>query len=198
MLSQQDRAALLSIARESIARALAGQRSVRQGSPLPDDRFPATGVLASPSGAFVTIHLGGELRGCIGYIAPEIPLARVVAEVAVKAATEDPRFPSLSQTELARSELEISVLSPPEPLRTPEEIVIGMHGLIVENGRHRGLLLPQVATEYGWGREEFLGHTCGKAGLPPGAWKEEGTAVFLFGAEVFGESPDPGTARARR
>lgn len=195
MLSEHDRATLLSIARESIALALAGGRGVRRGSPLPDDRFPATGALAVRSGAFVTIHLGGNLRGCIGYIAPEIPLARVVGEVAVKAATEDPRFPPLTQADLARSELEISVLSPPEPLRTPEEIVIGKHGLIVESGRHRGLLLPQVATEYGWGREEFLTHTCGKAGLPPGAWKERETEVFLFSAEVFGESPDHGSAQ---
>jgi AmmeMemoRadiSam system protein A len=195
MLSQQDRATLLSIARESIATGLVRGRGRRGGSLLPDERFPSTGDLAAPAGAFVTIHLGRNLRGCIGYIAPEIPLARVVAEVALKAALEDPRFSPLTQAELARSDLEISVLSPPEPLLAPEEIVIGKHGLIVEKGGRRGLLLPQVATEYGWTREEFLAHTCGKAGLPPGAWKEEETKVFLFNAEVFGEPTDHGTAQ---
>ena len=180
MLSREEQHALLELARESIALALAGR-----GENLAR-RVPA-GMLARPAGAFVTIRLAGELRGCIGYVMPDLPLAQVVEEVAVKAATEDPRFPRLTQSEFANSSLEVSVLSPPEKVEDFTKITVGRDGLIVERGNRRGLLLPQVATEQEWDREMFLSQTCRKAGLPSGAWKEPETRVFRFGAEVFGE-----------
>ena len=183
MLSREEQQALLEIARESIALALAGK-----GEIFP--RRTPSGMLAHPAGAFVTIRLAGELRGCIGYVTSESPLARVVEEVAVKAAIEDPRFPRLTQSELAESLLEVSVLSSPERVDDLDEITVGLHGLIVERGNRRGLLLPQVATEQEWDRETFLSHTCRKAGLPPGAWKDPDTRVFLFRADVFREEED--------
>lgn len=144
--------------------------------------------LSQKGGAFVTIREGGELRGCIGYIESPLPLWRVVQEVADKAAFEDPRFSPLEPDEFGRMTIEISVLTAPQRMRTPDEIVIGEHGLIIEHGGRRGLLLPQVATEYGWDREEFLQHVCRKAGLAPGAWRDAGATLYLFRADIIGEA----------
>ncbi len=146
------------------------------------------------SGVFVTLKLHGELRGCLGTLECGGELAADVVRCAADAASEDPRFPALTATELGDTTLEISVLTPleaiaPDALRAgqlDQVLTIGVHGVVVERGQRRGLLLPQVATERGWNPEQFLRQTCVKAGLPPGAW--EGDAlVFRFTAEVFGD-----------
>lgn len=140
-------------------------------------------------GAFVTLRVGRDLRGCLGHIAPDRALGDLVPNLAVAAAREDPRFPPVAAGELDRVTIEISVLSPPTPVDAgvPGAVVIGRDGLIVERGRARGILLPQVAPEQGWGVEPFLSATCEKAGLPGGAWREPGTRVLTFQADVFDE-----------
>jgi len=140
--------------------------------------------LLEPRGAFVTIHTGGELRGCIGRVDADTPLYLAVEQLAVAAATRDPRFDPLRAEELPETRVEVSVLSSLKDAK-PEDIEIGKHGLVITKGVRRGLLLPQVAVEHGLDREKFLDETCGKAGLPPGAWKEPGTVLQLFTAEVF-------------
>jgi hypothetical protein len=145
--------------------------------------------LLEPRGAFVTIHTGGELRGCIGRVDADTPLYLAVEQLAVAAATRDPRFEPLRAEELKDTRIEVSVLS---PVRTsaPEEVELGKHGLVVTKGVRRGLLLPQVAVEHGLDRERFLDETCAKAGLPPGAWNEPGTTLQTFTADVFREPED--------
>lgn len=145
--------------------------------------------LLEPRGAFVTIHTGGELRGCIGRVDADTPLFLAVEQLAVAAATRDPRFDPLRAEELKDTHVEISVLS---PLRaaSPDEVEIGRHGLVITRGVRRGLLLPQVAVEHGLDRGRFLDETCAKAGLPPGAWNEPGTMLQIFTADVFGEPKD--------
>jgi AmmeMemoRadiSam system protein A len=154
-----------------------------------DDKSPPrsahSAVTIDHSGAFVTLRIGKDLRGCIGYPESDLPLTDVVERCAVSAATSDPRFPAVSVPEWPRVEIEISVLGPIEPVAEMSEIEIGRHGLIAELGRRRGLLLPQVATEWGWDREEFVAHTCVKAGLPKDAWRQ-GAKLYRFEAEVFG------------
>ena len=191
MLTEEEKRALLSIARASIERALEvgppGPGGSPRHHPEVDGLRELTGCLAEPRGAFVTIKLKGLLRGCIGYIESPLPLARVVAEVALKAAIEDPRFPPLTPAEAEAMEVEVSVLSPLKPVADVGEIQVGVHGLVLELGRNRGLLLPQVALEYGWGRQTFLEHTARKAGLPPNAWEDPRAKIFLFSAEVIRE-----------
>ncbi|HMK39602.1 MAG TPA: AmmeMemoRadiSam system protein A, partial [Bacteroidota bacterium] len=121
------------------------------------------------------------------YIESPLPLANVVAEVAVKSALQDPRFPPLSAREFAEAALEVSVLSPLQPVTDPGDIRTGVHGLFLEHDRHRGLLLPQVALEYGWDTLEFLENTCRKAGLGIHAWQEPGARLSRFTAEVCSE-----------
>ena len=137
------------------------------------------------SGAFVSIHRQGTLRGCLGRLEP-LPLTVVVAQLARAVADSDPRFAAVAAEELAEIEIEISVLTPEREIHSPAEIDVGRHGLIVELHARRGLLLPQVATERGWDRVTFLEHTCLKAGLPRGAW-QQGARMFVFEALVFGE-----------
>jgi AmmeMemoRadiSam system protein A len=174
--SPQEREALLSIAHHSIEAAAAGKEFT------PD----AVAVhLQEPRGAFTTIHVNGQLHGCVGYILPTLPLYLTVADTAASAATRDPRFPPLTPDEAAFVKVEISVLSKPFPIR-PQEIETGKHGLMVTDGRRRGLLLPQVAREHGWDAEQFLTHTCLKARLPADAWRE-GARIEAFTAEIFGE-----------
>lgn len=144
------------------------------------------GALAETRGAFVTLTIGGALRGCIGHVVGVLPLWRAVEENAVAAAFADPRFPPLTGEELAQVRIEISVLSPLQRV-SPETIVVGRDGVLVERGASRGLLLPQVATEYGWDRETLLDHACRKAGLERGAWKHPDTKISTFTAEIFGE-----------
>jgi AmmeMemoRadiSam system protein A len=177
LLSAEDQRRVLREARRAVAEALAG----RPPSPPPVD-----GVFARRAGVFVSWHLHGALRGCIGYTEADRPLADLVGRFAIAAATQDPRFPAVTAAELGECDIEVSVLGPMEPVADPSEIVVGRHGLVVEQSWHRGLLLPQVATEYGWDRETFLAHTCMKAGLPRDAWKT-GARLFQFEADVFGE-----------
>jgi len=172
-----DRALLLKLAREAIQAYL---------GVAPAHVPAAGGVLGEPGGAFVTLHKHGELRGCIGHIEANEPLGKVVTRCAVAAASTDPRFPPITADELRQIEIEISLLGPLEPIDGPGEIEVGRHGLVVEQGWQRGLLLPQVAPEWNWDADAFLAHTCHKAGLPPDAWKH-GARIFRFEAEVFGE-----------
>jgi AmmeMemoRadiSam system protein A len=182
MLNETQRSHLLHIARESIAAVLTGR-------PLPrPDPETLDAELKRPSGVFVTLNdRQGELRGCIGSIQPIAPLHEAVASSAVNAAFRDPRFPPVSPEELDSLHLEISVMTPIVPVENVEEIEVGRDGLIVSRGPRAGLLLPQVASEYGWDRETFLRQTCHKAGLPSDAWRQPGTTIEKFSAEVFGE-----------
>jgi AmmeMemoRadiSam system protein A len=140
----------------------------------------------------VTLTKRGDLRGCIGYVRAVKPLRETVAEMAVQAALHDPRFPPVSASELSGIDIEISVLSPLEEVTDVSQIEVGKHGLVIQEGARSGLLLPQVATEYGWDRETFLDHTCLKAGLPAGSWKRKGVVLLKFTAEVFGEKDGGG------
>jgi AmmeMemoRadiSam system protein A len=158
--------------------------SVVNGGSVPgfDNRH---GKLGEQWGAFVTLNKRGRLRGCIGHIVGDKPLILTVADMARAAALDDPRFPSVGPGELDDIEFEISVLTPIRKIDDIEEIVVGRDGIIISKGWNRGLLLPQVATEYAWDRITFLEHTCNKAGLPKDAWKDEDTTIEMFSAEVF-------------
>ena len=180
-ISLSVRRALLALARRSIQTYISEGRRLRAEI----DYEP---VAPEHRGAFVTLHkAGGELRGCIGTILPVGPLHETVAQMAVAAAVEDPRFLPVTLPELANLIVEISALTVPEPADL-EHIEVGRHGLIVSRGPRKGLLLPQVAPEWGWDRLQFLDQTCRKAGLPAGAWREPGTRVEWFEAEVWGET----------
>jgi len=185
MLTDEEKRTLLGIARGAILCAFRPRRSnaeLSEGKPTP---VPES--LRRPGGAFVTIRHHGELRGCIGYVESTLPLHTVVAEVAEKAAFHDPRFHPLTEREAEEMVLEVSVLSPLAVVNSPEEIRVGSHGLLLEQGAFRGLLLPQVAAEYGWTREQFLEHTARKAGLPQDAWRHPATTLYLFSADVVRE-----------
>lgn len=177
MLTPEDRVTLLRLARDAIVAHVTGL-------PVPD--APLTGVLARPGGVFVTIHNAGNLRGCIGHIEANEPLGIVVPRCATASCSSDPRFPPVSPAELGDIDLELSLLGPLEPIAAPADIEIGRHGLVVEQGWRRGLLLPQVATEWRWDAVTFLAQTCHKAGLPYDAWTK-GARLWRFDAEVFGE-----------
>jgi AmmeMemoRadiSam system protein A len=181
-LDASQRTGLLGVAR----RAMGGY--LGEGRIPPEEGMQ--GKLAAPGAAFVTLTKNGRLRGCIGYTEAVAPLYRVVQECAVAAATEDPRFPPVSSSELPSLRVEISVLTPLFPI-LPEEVEVGRHGLMVTQGRMRGLLLPQVPVEQGWDRVTFLDQTCVKAGLPASAWRR-GATLRAFTAEVFGEGGKPG------
>ena len=144
-------------------------------------------ALEERSGAFVSLHEDRELRGCIGYVDPVKSLYKTVIDAAAKAALEDPRFPPVSREELPYIDIEISMLSPLKEIRKVDEIEIGKHGLVVELGHHRGLLLPQVATEAGWDKHTFLHQTFRKSGLPEHLWHHKDLKIYSFTAEVFGE-----------
>lgn len=180
-LSSSERAALLGIARGAVLAHL---------GLAPAPALPASGALAAPRGAFVTLHVAGELRGCIGSFRPQGSLAETVARMAVAAASEDPRFPRLRAEELPELQVSVSALEPPFRLDDPRKVEVGRHGLIVKKGWNRGALLPRVATEQGWDTEAFLRHTCLKAGLPPTAWRDPDSEVDAFEAEEFGEGPE--------
>jgi AmmeMemoRadiSam system protein A len=175
--TEADRWLLLQIARAAITAHVSG---------LPAPQVEPDGALARPAGAFVTLYDGAALRGCVGHIEADRPLARVVARAAVAASTADPRFSPVSPTELSRIQIELSILGLLEAITAVEEIEIGRHGLVVEQGRMRGLLLPQVAVEWSWDVHTFIGQTCRKAGLPADAWRR-GADIWRFEAEVFGE-----------
>jgi uncharacterized protein len=178
MLTDAQKSALLALARESIVAQVSGR-------PAPQE---PTLDLPDASGVFVTIKRQGELRGCLGTLQCRRGLAGEVARCAADSASEDPRFPPVSTDEIPELSVEISVLGPLEAIdpRNPSAFVIGTHGLVAEQDFRRGLLLPQVATEWGWNAEQFLRQTCVKAGLRPDAW-QHGAKICRFGAEVFGD-----------
>ena len=177
-LTEGDQQLLLQIARNAVRSYLSGETPR-----LPD---VLGGVLQEQHGIFVTIHIGHDLRGCIGNVHPAGPLYRSAAECAVAAAVGDPRFMPMMAAELSAAEFEISVLSPMQRMQHISEIEVGKHGLLLSKGNARGLLLPQVAAMYGWDLERFLEETCRKAGLRPDDWKEDATIEY-FSAMVFGE-----------
>jgi len=174
--SREERALLLRVAHEAIEAAV-HQRDVPQ--------FSFSTHLSRPRGAFTTIYLEGELRGCVGYVLPAVPLYRTVAESAMAAALDDMRFSPVTREEAPRLEVVINVLSPLVPIH-PEQVEVGRHGLVVTLGLRRGLLLPQVPVEHGWDRETYLCQTCRKAGLPSDAW-QQGATLEAFTAEIFGD-----------
>jgi AmmeMemoRadiSam system protein A len=198
-LDSASRQTLLHRARAVIAAAIGVESEASRESPIPNSEArlptdesrlptPASRLLDTyRAGAFVTLRLHEDLRGCIGYPEHDRLLLEVVERCAVSAALADPRFPPLTATEWRYAEIEISVLGSIEELHDISEIEIGRHGLIVDMGHRRGLLLPQVAVEWRFSREEFVAQTCAKAGLPRDAW-QQAARLFKFEADVFGES----------
>ena len=179
-LTDQEKAELLAVARNSVESMVREEHSY-----VPE--LPLSEALNREYGAFVTITENGSLRGCIGYTSPIEPLYITVRDTAALAATRDPRFAPVTAAELPQLAYEISVLSPLRHVANPEEIEIGRDGLLMKNGRHEGLLLPQVPAEQHWDRQRFLEGTCAKAGLGHNCWKDENTDIFRFTAVVFGE-----------
>jgi len=174
--SHDERILLLRLAHESIVSALE-----RREIPLD----PPTEHFAEQRGAFTSLYLGGQLRGCVGYVFAVSPVYRAVAETARAAAFEDTRFCPVTREEAPALEIELSILSVPHPI-SADAVEIGRHGLLISQAGHRGLLLPQVPVEHNWDRRTFLEQTCRKAGLPRDAW-EHGATIEAFTAEVFGE-----------
>ncbi len=174
--SPDERALLIRLAHDAILSALEHRE-------IPLD--PPTPHLAEPRGAFTSIYLHGELRGCVGYVLPVGPVYRTVAETARAAAFEDTRFYPVTLNEAADLQIELSILSVPRAIAA-EEVEVGRHGLLISMAGHRGLLLPQVPVEHHWDRVTFLEQTCQKAGLPRDAWQHD-ASIEAFTAEVFGE-----------
>ncbi len=185
MLTKEDGKALIDLARLAI-------QSVFEGTKLEVPKFYIS-KFSQSQGVFVTIHKHGKLRGCIGYPTGVMPLYEAIVSAAKSAAFQDSRFPPLSLDEFKKIDLEVSVLSPPERItkQSPQEILknvhVGKHGLIIKNDQFSGLLLPHVASEYGWTSEEFLRNTCSKAGLHENAWFEPDSRLYTFQARVFQE-----------
>jgi uncharacterized protein len=178
-LSEFERKSILELARQAVVEAVCQDR--------PLNEIPTTGIFATLCGVFVTLHVGGKLRGCIGVIEPKESLGESLVRCASGAALGDPRFSPMKPGELARLQIEVSLLSSLRQI-LPDEIEIGMHGLLVEQGIRRGLLLPQVAVEHHLSKEQFLKETCHKAGLPVDAWKSPETHIFGFTCEILSES----------
>ena len=177
-LTDDHRRSLLELARMAIAAQF--DETIPAPS-CPDD------ALSTPHGAFVTLTITGSLRGCIGRIEATTPLWDIVTEMAHAAAFQDPRFPRVTQDELELVDIDISILSPLEPVDDPSDIVIGTHGLLIRKDLFSGLLLPQVASSRNWDVTTFLRETCRKAGLGPNEWQDDDAELFLFSAEVFSD-----------
>lgn len=178
-LTRSQKIRLLRIAREAIF-----QYINRGKVPTIEEEDPR---LLEEQGVFVSLHIGDRLRGCIGNFVGEGPLFKTVVDISVGAAAHDPRFAPMRMDEVPRTEIELSILGPLQ-LVGAEEVVVGDHGLLITVGRNRGTLLPQVATQYDWSREEFLSQTCQKAGLDRDAWRSSDARIEVFTAEVFAES----------
>jgi hypothetical protein len=181
-LDAHEKAELLALARKSV------EHAVREGK-LYDAPSSSSELLTQERGAFVTLRKSGELRGCIGYTSSLKPLDQTVRDTAAFAALRDPRFPPVSASELPQLEYEVSVLSPLRRVVEVRQIKVGQHGLLMKNGQHEGVLLPQVPVEQKWDRQQFLDETCAKAGMNAGCWKDENTDIFMFTAVVFGDTP---------
>ena len=178
-LTENEKTILLMTARESISSKLENRTQ----------NYPEVSEsLQKPLGSFVTLHIDGNLRGCIGHMLPVRPLIEDIKILAKESAFHDPRFPSLSIKELKSIDIEISVLSPLE-VSSAEKVIVGKHGIIMKNGYNSGVLLPQVPVEQGWNREEFLSNTCRKAGMNMNCWKDPKTQIETFTAVIFGENP---------
>jgi AmmeMemoRadiSam system protein A len=182
--SESDKQLLLGLARGAIEAHLNGD------TPQVPTNLPP--LLCEPRGVFVSLHRQGRLRGCIGYLEAVKPLGQAIQEMAAAAAFHDPRFRPLQSHELKDLEVEISILTPMRRIAKVEEIQVGTHGLYIERGFSRGLLLPQVAVQCGWDRNTFLEQTCCKAGLPPDAWKDQAAKIYTFTAVILGEPSHPG------
>lgn len=179
-LTKEEKLILLNTARKSI-------ESLFTEETLQEPDYETYPVLKSKAGAFVTLTINSQLRGCIGYIISSDPLYETVCNAAIQAAQHDPRFYPLSKEELPKIRIEISVLSEPFPLNSYDDIELGKHGLILEEDGRRGLLLPQVPVEHNMNREEYLSALCQKAGFPPEKWKEKNLTLSAFTATVFSE-----------
>ncbi|MCM8780691.1 MAG: AmmeMemoRadiSam system protein B [Candidatus Omnitrophica bacterium] len=180
MLNKEQKKRLLEIARDSIETYLTTGKKL--------ELVEADPVLLKEMGAFVTLHKHGQLRGCIGNLIGNQPLYLTVRDMAIESAVGDPRFPAVDLSELKDIDIEISVLSPLRRIDSAEDIQLGVHGVLVRRGFHSGVYLPQVATETGWSKEEFLSSLCShKAGLSADAWKDKSTQLYIFTAEVFSE-----------
>jgi len=188
LLDNHEKLLLLTVARRTMATAVLRGPST--------EGLPTEIATLECAGVFVTLRRSGRLRGCIGQIALKQPTAELVAYSARAAALEDPRFEPVRVDELTEIEIELSILSPPEPV-APEQVEAGRHGLIVSRGFRRGVLLPQVATEHRWGSLRLLEETCVKAGLERDAWTDPETQIFAFTAQVFSESEIVGNAPTR-
>jgi AmmeMemoRadiSam system protein A len=177
-LSEAHRLGLLATARSTLEAALRGDTvTPPPAEPVVDMRVPA----------FVTLFAGTALRGCTGALHGDLPLSRLVSRLTISTAFGDPRFPSVTPAELPSLRFEISVLGEMRRV-APDDVEIGLHGVLVRRGRRRGLLLPQVANEHGFGREQFLIAACRKAGLPAAAYLERATTILVFEADVFGDA----------
>lgn len=178
-LDSTQQRALLQLARDAIAAYLAD---------LPNPATDGPELHLAHAGAFVSLHLGEQLRGCIGYVDDSRPLPEALAETAIAAASRDPRFVPLTREELEQVNIEISILSPLHLAAAPAEIIPGRHGVMIKLGGHSGLLLPQVARRRHWDAEFFLEQVCQKADLPAAAWKDPKAAIYIFTADVFSEN----------
>jgi uncharacterized protein len=177
MINEVDQKQLLLLARQALEARVTGGRA---------PAVACTGPFALRCGAFVSIHRGENLRGCLGRLTCDSALGRTLARLGAAVADSDPRFPAISPLELPFLQIEISLLSPERPIAAIDDIEVGRHGLIVEQGRARGVLLPQVATDHAWDRETFLDHACVKAGLPRDTWRT-GAHILVFEAFIFSE-----------
>jgi hypothetical protein len=201
-LEPADQRRLIEIAKRSIEAAVCGHRTrgragqPDEGSAGDEDATVLSAGLLEPAAAFVTLRERGELRGCIGLLRFEVPLWVNVGDAAAAAALDDPRFYPVKSEELPDLEVEVSVLEPPVEIRDVSEFQAGRHGIVVEKGMRRGLLLPQVAAEMGWGNREMLEGVCHKANLPADAWRDPATRMYVFEAVCFGEAREPGVAAA--
>ena len=175
-ISDSDRQSLLCLARQAVTEI------VSRGQILAE--IPVGGIFSHQLGVFVSLHIGKRLRGCIGVVEPDAPLGDSIIRCASGAALHDPRFPAMRLDELSNLQIEISLLSPPLPIR-PEQIEIGSHGLLVSRGLQRGLLLPQVAVKHRLNAEQFLAETCRKAQLSPDAWRDPAVTLMGFTCEIF-------------
>lgn len=185
-LTDEERKILLQLSREALRSFL------RSGDFKPDlGKYKITPNLERKAGVFVTLTKRGELRGCIGYVEGREAIWKAVIENTQNSAFEDPRFPPVKMKEIDDISIEISVMTPLRPIKSIDEIQVGKHGLVIRKGWHSGLLLPQVAVEWRWDREEFLRHICLKAGLPEDAWRDPDAQLLVFSAQVFSEEEYP-------